>query len=172
MKYIASYFTDGKPSNPGHNKGRPQAIGYYVNKQCVMSFPARLNGGHIPDIDEAADILRGVSVKESDGMRNAAYDLGTLARSIVRDTVAAVRGADVGAALTVTGDGTTEGVKYVMWHGRRSHTLHAVATSPARLLAHWSGFVDNCREDEQRRALAAEQERAKAAAALVDGVKK
>jgi hypothetical protein len=46
--------------------------------------------------------------------------------------------------LTVTGDGTTAGVKYVMWHGKRSHTLHAVATSPARLMAHWSGFVDTC----------------------------
>jgi hypothetical protein len=155
MEAIASY-----------NEGR--AIGYSINGKFVMSFPARLNGHRIPDLDEAADILRGVSVEESDGYRFAARDLGTLARSIVADTVAALPGASAGCALTVTGDGTTRGVTYVMWHGRRSHTLHAVATSPARLMAHWSGFVENCRDDEQRRALDAEQARAAAAQCLID----
>ena len=128
-------YTDGKAQ---------RAIGYSIGGRFVMSLPARLNGGRIPSLEECAEILAGDSVKESDGVRNAAHHLGTVARSIVSDTVARFPGSHVGAALTVTGDGTTAGVKYVMWHGKRSHTLHAVATSPARLMAHWSGFVETC----------------------------
>jgi hypothetical protein len=128
-----------------YSDGKAQrAIGYSIGGRFVMSLPARLNGGRIPSLEECAEILAGDSVKESDGVRNAAHHLGTVARSIVSDTVARLPGSHVGAALTVTGDGTTAGVKYVMWHGKRSHTLHAVATSPARLAAHWSGFVDTC----------------------------
>lgn len=130
-----------------YSDGKAQrAIAYTINGEAVMSLPARLNNGRIPDLDECADILDGVSVRESDGWRNRAHDLHELARRIVLEVLAEQPGGSAGASMTVTGDGTPEGVKYIMWHGRRSHTLHAVATSPARLRAHWSGFLDNCRE--------------------------
>jgi hypothetical protein len=124
---------------------------YTINGAAVMSIPKSLNGGRVPSLEECADILDGVSIKESDGMIFAAHDLHNLARAIVLEVVAELSGASAGAALTVTGDGTTRGVKYVMWSGRRSHTLHAVATSPTRLRAHWSGFVENCALDEMRK---------------------
>jgi hypothetical protein len=128
-----------------YSDGKEQsAIAYTINGERVMSLPARLNGGRVPDLDECADILAGWSVEDSDGWRFRARDLHELARSIVADAVQCWPGAHVGAALTVTGDGTTEGVKYVMWSGKRSHTLHAVATSPLRLYTHWRGFLDNC----------------------------
>jgi hypothetical protein len=124
---------------------------YTINGAVVMSMPARLNNGRVPALDECADILAGWSVEESDGVLFAAHNLHELARTIVLEVMAELPGASVGAALTVTGDGTTRGVKYVMWSGRRSHTLHAVATTPARLRAHWSGFVENCADDERRK---------------------
>lgn len=60
---ISSYWTDGKPSNGiGQNAGRRTALGYFVNKAPVMSFPAHLNNYRAPDLDDVADILAGVSV--------------------------------------------------------------------------------------------------------------
>jgi hypothetical protein len=68
VAYIASYFVDGLPSlGLGKNKGRRTAIGYFLNKQCVVSFPARLNGRNVPTMSEAAAILRGDGV--ADAMR-------------------------------------------------------------------------------------------------------
>jgi DNA-directed RNA polymerase subunit RPC12/RpoP len=141
-------------------------VGVSVGGRFVLSLPPRLNGYRIPDLDEAADILRGESVEESDGWRNRAHDLHELARTICNDTVAALPGSRAGCAMTVTGDGTTRGVKYVMWCGRSVHTVYAVATSPRRLMEHWRGFVENHAAAEQRRALDAEQARADAARVL------
>lgn len=68
MRYIASYFVDGLSSlGLGKNKGRRQAIGYFINKRCVMSFPAHLNGGKLPELNEVTRILSGQSVRESVG---------------------------------------------------------------------------------------------------------
>lgn len=144
VQAVATYktghvYSDGKAQ---------QAVGYSINGEFVMSLPARLNGGRIPDLWECVDILDGVSVRESDGFAYAGRELGKLARSVVLDTVAALPGALWGAALTVTGDGTARGASYVMWCGRRTHTLAVIATTPQRLMAHWAGFVDNCRIEQ------------------------
>jgi hypothetical protein len=141
-------------------------VGVSVGGRFVLSLPPRLNGYRIPDIDEAAEILRGESVEESDGVRFAARDLGTLARSVVADTVAALPGSRAGCALTVTGDGTTTGATYVMWCGASAHRLAVSSTTPARLMEHWRGFVENHAAAEQVRALDAEQARADAARIL------
>ena len=63
IKYISSYFVDGLPSlGLGKNKGRKTAIGYFVGKQCVMSFPPRLNPNGIPPLVAMKSILRGDSI--------------------------------------------------------------------------------------------------------------
>jgi hypothetical protein len=129
--------------------GKGKHVGYTVDGRFVMSLPAQLNNGRIPCAEECDDILNGESVTESDGWRFRARDLHELARAIVADTVLCWPGDKVGAALTVTGDGTPQGVKYVMWNGKRSHTLHAIATSPLRLYTHWRGFLENCAAAEQ-----------------------
>jgi hypothetical protein len=114
-----------------------------------MSLPAQLNNGRIPCPEECDDILNGESVIESDGWRFRARDFYTLARAVVEDTLLMVPGAKVGAALVVTGDGTINGARYVMWCGARRHTLAVLQTTATRLFLHWSGFVDNCRIDAE-----------------------
>jgi hypothetical protein len=60
VKYIASYWVDGKPSNGfGLNKGRQTAIGYFVGGNCVLSFPPRLNDYKMPTLKDAANLLKG-----------------------------------------------------------------------------------------------------------------
>lgn len=76
---IASYWTDGEPSRGiGKNAGRRTALGYFVNKAPVMSFPAHLNNYRAPDLDDVADILAGVSIER------AAHDAALLADTVER----------------------------------------------------------------------------------------
>jgi hypothetical protein len=98
-----------------------KAIGLYVGGACVVSFPAHLNAGRIPDVDDALAILAG----------------GGTVCEVIAATVAAVPGDVVGAALSAL-DG-----RYIMWTDSRKHELLISETSPARLLAHWTGFVEN-----------------------------
>jgi hypothetical protein len=147
--------------------GKGKHIGYSVDGRFVMSLPAQLNNRRIPCPEECDDILAGESITESDGVRFAARDLANIARANVAALVAMLPGAEIGAALTVTGDGTAAGARYVMWCGPRSHTLAVQQTSETRLFLHWSGFLQNLRDEANARALVAEQERADNAAALV-----
>jgi hypothetical protein len=125
--------------------GKGKHIGYSVDGRFVMSLPAQLNNRRIPCPEECDDILAGESITESDGVRFAARDLGDMARRMVADLVAMLPGSKVGAAITVTGDGTAAGLRFVMWCGKSSHTLAVQQTTETRLFLHWSGFLDNCR---------------------------
>jgi hypothetical protein len=124
--------------------GKGKHIGYSVDGRFVMSLPAQLNNGRIPCPEEADDILHGESITDSDGWRNRAHDLHELARRIVDDTVLIWPGAKVGAAMVATSDGTVSGVRYLMWCGKRRHSVAASHTSVMRLHAHWRGFLENC----------------------------
>lgn len=138
---ISSYWTDGKPSRGiGQNKGRRTAIGYFEGKQAIMSFPPRLNKGLIPDLDDVAAILAGVSVAAACRAFNdsKADTVAAAPGELVRRVVRLLPGAPHGVALTVAGS------FYVMWCGPRSHRLAVECTSPARLFAHWRGFVNAC----------------------------
>jgi len=49
-----------------YSDGKEQrAIAYTINGKAVISLPARLNGGRIPDLDECADIVSGWSVEDA-----------------------------------------------------------------------------------------------------------
>jgi predicted RNA-binding Zn-ribbon protein involved in translation (DUF1610 family) len=124
--------------------GKGKHIGYSVDGRFVMSLPAQLNNGRIPCAEECDDILNGESVTDSDGWRNRAHDLYELARRIVDDTVMLWPGAKVGAAMVATSDGTVSGVRFLMWCGKRRHSVAAAHTCPLRLHAHWRGFLENC----------------------------
>lgn len=70
MRSIGTYYTDMQPAKPhGQNAGRATAVGLSVNRKIILSFPARLNSGRIPDIREVSAILRGDSITNSTGWR-------------------------------------------------------------------------------------------------------
>jgi hypothetical protein len=124
--------------------GKGKHIGYSVDGRFVMSLPAQLNNRRIPCPEECDDILNGESVTDSDGWRNRAHDLYELARRIVDEAVLIWPGHKVGAAMVATSDGTVSGVRFLMWCGKRRHSVAASHTSVMRLHAHWRGFLDNC----------------------------
>lgn len=66
MKSISTVYVDGKPALPvGQNNGRKIAVVYSVDGMRVMSFPAHLNGGKIPNLSDAAMILRGTTITDA-----------------------------------------------------------------------------------------------------------
>lgn len=124
--------------------GKGKHIGYSVDGRFVMSLPAQLNNRRIPCPEECDDILHGESITDSDGWRNRAHDAYELARRIVDETVLIWPGHKVGAAMVATSDGTVSGVRYLMWCGKRRHSVAMTHTNVMRLHAHWRGFLDNC----------------------------
>jgi hypothetical protein len=103
---IMAYYVDGQPADPVGAKraGRKTAMGIYAADKVMSkggkltlraSIPGNLNGGKLPTLKEAAAILRGETIEQSDAWRDPSHAMIFVRQALRLEAAATANGCSV-----------------------------------------------------------------------------